>query len=95
MGGISNARSPHPHYNHLGPLTDGAISLGCHSGVPLVAMMFWALLLERWATKKDDFVIATGVNYGLVAFSNWFKSLCNLKKAMMRNRGAMKTIASF
>jgi hypothetical protein len=58
-------------------------------------MMFQALHMERCMTKKYDFIIATDVNYGLVVFLNWFKSLCNLKKAMMRNRGALKTIASF
>ena len=50
MGGILNARGPHPHYDHLVPLTNGATSPGCYSGVPLASMMLGALLMERCAT---------------------------------------------
>src|SRR6202048_3504192 len=35
----------------MGPLTNGATSPGCHSGVPLVPMVFRALLMERCATS--------------------------------------------
>jgi hypothetical protein len=31
-------------------LTNGATSLGCHSGVPLASMVLGALLIERCAT---------------------------------------------
>ena len=50
----------------------------------------WLRLIEI-IIKKNDFDVATGMNL----FSNWSKSLCNLKKVMMINRGAPKTIASF
>ena len=36
--------------NALGPLTNGATSPRCHSGVPLVPMVFWALLMETCVT---------------------------------------------
>ena len=35
-------------------ITNSAISLECHSGVPLVPMMSQALLKERCATKGED-----------------------------------------
>jgi hypothetical protein len=37
----------------LGLLTIGATSPGCHSGVPLVPMVFRAFLMERCATWKS------------------------------------------
>jgi hypothetical protein len=38
----------------LGLLTTGATSPGCHSGVPLVPMVFRTSLLERCAKKKKQ-----------------------------------------
>ena len=35
----------------LGLLTIGATSPRCHTGVPLVPMVFWASFLERCATR--------------------------------------------
>ena len=54
MGGVPNARGPHPHLDHLGPLTNGATSPGCHCGVPLMPMVFWTLLVERCATNTHQ-----------------------------------------
>jgi hypothetical protein len=50
VGGVLNARGPHPHKDHLVPLTNGAKSLRCHYGVPLASMVLGALLMERCAT---------------------------------------------
>ena len=38
-------------YSHLGPITNGVTSLGYHFKVPLVPMVFQALLMERCATS--------------------------------------------
>src|ERR1700738_4220749 len=41
----------------MGPLTNGATSPGCHSGVPLVPMVFRALLMERCATQGEYVIL--------------------------------------
>ena len=49
VGGVLNARGPHPHYDHLGPLNYGATSPRCHYGILLVHMVLRAFLIERCA----------------------------------------------
>ena len=41
---VLNTHGPHPHQDHLGPLTYSATNHGCHYGVPLMPM-------ERCATQ--------------------------------------------
>jgi hypothetical protein len=50
VGDIPNAHGPHPHWDHLGPLINGATSPVCYSGFPLMPMVFQALLMERYMT---------------------------------------------
>ena len=50
VGGVPIAWGPHPHEDHLGRLNIGTIRFGCHSGVPLVPMVFWAFFMERCTT---------------------------------------------
>ena len=50
---FSTPRGHHPHYYHLGPLTNGTTSPGSHSGVPFVPMVLRALLKERCATLME------------------------------------------
>ena len=52
----SQISSPHPHWDHFGPITNGTTSLERHSGVPLRPMVFWKFLMERCATKREDIV---------------------------------------
>ena len=55
---ISLALVPQPHWDHLGPLTNGATSPGRHSKVPLVSMVLRALLKERCAILPFPFMKA-------------------------------------
>jgi hypothetical protein len=53
MGGRRSQRpGPSPTLGSLGPSHQRGTSPGCHSGVPLVPMMFWALLMERCAISN-------------------------------------------
>jgi len=45
--------------------------------------------------KKDDFDVATGVNYGVASFSGWSKSIWDPVMGITRIRGPPTTIASF
>ena len=40
---------PHLHWDHLGRLTNDTTTPGCHFGVPLVAMVFQGLIMEKCA----------------------------------------------
>ena len=46
-------RGLHPHQDLLGLFSISATSIGCHSGVPLVPMVFWVFLMERCATMDQ------------------------------------------
>ena len=47
------------------------------------------------ARKKDGSDVATGMKFGVVSFSSWSKSICNLETGIMRIRGTSMTTASF
>ena len=52
MGGRRSQRpGPSPTLGSLRPLTSGVTSPRCHSGVPLVPMVLWALLMKRCMTN--------------------------------------------
>ena len=45
----------------------------------------WVLLLK----KKDDFDVATTMNYGVTWFSSWSRSMCNFETGIVRTKGSV------
>ena len=45
--------------------------------------------------KKDDYDVATGMNYGVGSFLSWSKFICNSKTRITRNRRPLMIIAFF
>lgn len=45
--------------------------------------------------KKEDLVVAIGVNYGVDSICSWSKSICYIETCLPRIREPMTTIASF
>ena len=43
-------------------------------------------------SKKDDFHVATGVDYDVTSFSSWSKSTCNPETGITRIRGAPRLL---
>ena len=74
MGGVPNARGPHPHWDHLGPLINIVPSPGCHSRVPLCP---WCFGRSLWR----------GAQYGKKYCHNFVWKFANIVRLLDRCLG--------
>jgi hypothetical protein len=51
--------------------------------------------MSRKKGKKNDYDVATNMNYGVPSFSCWSKSIGNPETNITRNEVSSKNIASF
>ena len=51
--------------------------------------------MSRNKGKKDDYDVATNMNYGVPSFSCWSKSIGNPETNITKNKVSSKNIASF
>ena len=79
-----NTQGPHPHQDHMGPLTNGATSPGCHYGVPFVPMVLRELLMEKKSTLIN-FFSRLQASMLFIIFATSSKSLGNLNKTSTTN----------
>ena len=53
------------------------------------------ILIPGKERKKDDYDVATSMNYVIASFSSWSESICNPKMGILRIEGPQRLLPPF